>query len=116
MSFTVTLDDINNAAEKRFGNVEIPLDESTTVVLRNPLRLSEEERDQLTGLQDSANEAEEDQDQSKYFEEMLLIVGDSKTKVRRLIDSFDGDLTKLVAVVQLYQEYAQMGEASPSQD
>ena len=116
MSFTVTLDDIKEAAEKRFGNVEVPLDESTVVVLRNPLRLSDEERAELVGMQDRANEAEESEDQSKYFEEMLLIVADSKTKARRLIDSFNGDLTEMVTLVQLYQEHTQMGEASPSQD
>ena len=116
MSFKVTLDDIAKAAEKKFGNVEIDLDESTVVVLRNPLRLSEKEREQIKELQDSLNSEGEDMSQEDGLREMLLLVADSKSKARRLLDSFDGDLTKLVALFQMYQEHAQTGEASPSQD
>ena len=118
MSFTVTLDDIREAAEKRFGNMEIVLDESTTVVLRNPLRLSKSEREELQGLQEGLNEKENptQEEQIEMLVEILLLVSESKSATRRLVDHLEGDPTELMAIFGLYQDGMQVGEASPSQD
>lgn len=118
MSFEVTLDDIKAAAEKKYGNLIVPLDESTKVVLRNPLRLSKDERAAIEVLQKQMNEEDESKrvDQEDGLAEMLLLVADNRYTARRLLDSFEGDLTQLVALFQMYQDRTQLGEASPSQD
>lgn len=114
MSFEVTLQDIAEAAEKKYGDVVVPVDDSTKVVLRNPLRLSKAEREQISELQDSLNE--EGADQEEVLKEILFVVADNKSKARKMVSAFKGDLTQLVTVFTIYQDRVQLGEASPSQD
>lgn len=119
MAIVVTLDDIRSAAEKRYGDVEVPLPDGSTCVLRNALKLSDKERDEISTMQNKINSAKDDGesvDQRKFLEDMLVTLAATKAQGRKLVTQLGGDLTLLASMVHTYQESTQMGEASPSQD
>lgn len=124
MSTTFTLDDINKAAEARYGSMDIVLDESSTLKLRNPLRLSKAERTELTAFSDKEAEDAEGGEKAEESEEQTLermrgiirIAADKKGLADRLFEHIGEDVALLVTIVEQYLEGTRAGEASPSQD
>jgi len=56
---TFTLDDIRDAADKQFASLDIPLSGDRILRLRNPLRLTSEERAELTAVQTAGSKERE---------------------------------------------------------
>lgn len=109
---TFTLADIRAAAEKKYADVSIEVSEELTVKLINPLRLSEDRRNKLTGLQDRLNasaKGESDESQRALLEEGLCIASERDGEL--LVAAIDGDLTVLAATFEHYTGSVQVGEA-----
>ncbi len=109
---TFTLDDIRQAAEAKYGDMTITLDDGFEARLLNPLRLSKEAREELTRVQDQANEEGDDAtDQEESLKETVRIVCEKKVQADRLLEQMGGDLTLLASLLDKYGEVAQVGEA-----
>jgi hypothetical protein len=113
MANKFTLDDINQAADKKYGHTEIEHSEGS-VRLVNALRLKKAKRDELTSVQERMSE--DDADQVEILENMLRTVADDEFGVETLIKDLDGDLGKLMATFEIYMGATELGEASASQD
>ncbi|MCM8548823.1 phage tail assembly protein [Streptomyces sp. STCH 565 A] len=107
---TFSLDDIRAAADAKYGSTDIQLDEKTTVVLRNPLRLSKDERDSLAGLQDKLD-GDNDLDQGDVLADAIRLVAKDKKVAEKLIEQVAGDLAVLASIFETYTKGTQAGEA-----
>lgn len=119
MAKKFTLDDIREAAEKKYGSFDIELGDGE-VSLLNPLRLPKAKRDALIALQDQLDSAGED-DESKVDEEALLddmigLVAATPGQAKALLKALNGDLAMKVTIFNEYGQSTQAGEASASQD
>lgn len=99
-----TLEDIQSAADKKYGPliIEIP---SGPVELVNPLRLPKEKRDQLNKL-----DAIEDPDEKLAA---AIRLAATPADAKRLLAAVT-DLATLAEIVVMWTSAAQVGEASPS--
>ncbi|MEU5446884.1 phage tail assembly protein [Streptomyces californicus] len=107
---TFSLDDIRSAADAKYGSTDIQIDDKTTVVLRNPLRLSKTERDELGSLQDKLD-GDEALDQADVLADAIRLVAKDKKIAEKLIEQIDGDLALLAQVFSTYSKGTQAGEA-----
>lgn len=110
----VTLDSIRQAAEKKYGSLSIDVDEDTTVVLLNPLRMPKAKRDKLMEVQEKLG-GEGDLDHETLMRDALRLVADDKDAVNKLLKEIGDDLAVLAQVFESYVERTQPGEASASQ-
>lgn len=111
-----TLDDIRAAAEKKYGQLVIEFG-NEKVELRNPLRLSKDERKTLVKIQNEMDEAENDEgfDQEEAMKNIIILVAKEETSAKHLIAEIGDDLTVLAQIFASYGEATQAGEASGSQ-
>lgn len=107
---TFTLDNIRAAADAKYGSTDIQLDDKDTAVLRNPLRLSKAERDELAGLQDKLD-GDDGLDQGDVLADAIRLVAKDKKVAEKLIDEVDGDLAVLASIFETYTKGTQAGEA-----
>lgn len=107
-----TLDDIRDAAEKKYGATVIDVD-GQEVELVNALRLKKGDRQALVALQDKLEA--EGADQEELLKEALRTVAKTKTQANRLIGAIGDDLAVLAEVFERYTGDSELGEASPSQ-
>lgn len=135
-----TLDDIRAAAEVKYASMKIPV-EGGTLQLRNPLRLTKEERAELTKAQvamseeadrrqaavdeweqaaKEANEAGDPEPEAPDFDEadqfdnlaqIIRAVADDDTRASQFIAALGNDLALAATVMSLYRETVQPGEA-----
>lgn len=110
MASTMTLDQIRDAADKKYGATVVDLGDGETVELRNPLRLSKEARDKITSIKE-----DEYDDVLDYFREVFEAVA-GKVSTRKLVKALDGDVALYVTLFENYMSGVELGEASPSQD
>lgn len=104
-----SLDDIRDAAEKKYGTVEITFGDDS-VRLTNPLRMSEERREKLGAVQDEINEGDTAEVTEKLAE-ALRIAAEDVDAANRLLAAIDGDLPTLISVFETYTNGVQAGEA-----
>ncbi|MFE7463105.1 phage tail assembly protein [Streptomyces sp. NPDC057499] len=107
---TFTLDDIRSAADAKYGSTDIKVDDKTTVVLRNPLRLAKAERDELAGLQDKLD-GDDGVDQGEVLADAIRLVAKDKKAAETLVDQVAGDLALLASIFETYTKGTQAGEA-----
>ncbi|MGW4158698.1 phage tail assembly protein [Streptomyces sp. NPDC004788] len=107
---TFSLDDIRAAADAKYGSTNIQLDEKTTVVLRNPLRLAKAERDELASLQDSLD-GDDSKDQADVLADAIRLVAKDKKLAEKMIEQVSGDLALLAQIFETYSAGTQAGEA-----
>ncbi|MCS0601100.1 phage tail assembly protein [Streptomyces sp. LP11] len=107
---TYTLDDIRAAADAKYGSTDIQLDDTNTVVLRNPLRLAKAERDELGSLQDRLD-GDEGLDQGDVLADAIRLVAKDKKAAEELIEQVAGDLAVLASIFETYTKGTQAGEA-----
>lgn len=105
---TFTLDDIKAAADKQYASTIIELGDFT-VELVNPLRLPDEKREALMGLQGKMED--ENADQRETLEDAIRLVAAKSIQADKLIEALGGDLALLAVVFQSYTEGTQAGEA-----
>ena len=121
-----TLDGFRQAADQKYGKLEIDLGDGKVTVLNSPLRISDANRDKVLELVEKLSDEEEDEDKDENaslaelkelvptFREFLLAVGDDNTPL--LLDSIGDDLATLIEIFQTYQSLVGLGEASPSSE
>lgn len=109
-----TLDDIREAAEKKYGSFDIELPDGETVSLLNPMRMDKAKRKELGALQERLNalsESEESVDEESVVEEMLTLVAASPAQAKRLLKALGDDMAMKITVFNQYGESTQAGEA-----
>jgi hypothetical protein len=128
MGTTLTLDDIQGAAEARFGTLDIPLANGKVLQLVNPLRLPKEARAELTTAlaagkkADGAKPEDADVDESfgtlaELYQKVIRIAalddasGADQLLKALVLPSGEPDLAKLMVVVEKYMESQKVGEA-----
>lgn len=113
----VTLDDIRAAAEAKYGSYTIQLDSTTSITLRNAMRLPKKERDALGELQKRINDAEDINDIDALIEavkDALSVIAQEKPLAERLIAEIGDDLPILMQIFAAWSEATMGPEASPS--
>lgn len=115
MSNTYSLDQLRSDLDREFAPLVIKVD-GEDLVVRNVLRLHEEERNKalsLIGEFEKLENTEDAESVTKSFElvrELLLVlVKDGKGK--KLIDAIDGDDALTMSVFNKWQKETQVGEA-----
>lgn len=117
MTNNFSLDDIREAADKKYGSTFITV-AGEDVELVNVLRLSKDKRNELSAIQESADKAEEggeDVDIEEVLAKSLRLVAKSSAQADRLINAIDGDLALLSQVFEVYSSETNLGEASGSE-
>lgn len=109
MASIMTLDQIRDAAEQKYGAKVIDLGDDKTVELKNPLRLSKDNRDAITELS-----PEDFDDVVDYFRAAFEAVA-GKKGAAELCKALGDDPALYATVFESYMQEAQVGEASPSQ-
>lgn len=112
-----TLDDIREAAEKKYGSFDIDLGDGE-VSLLNPMRMNKEKRRELMALQgrlselSKADESDlEDVDEESLIGDILTLVCSSPAQAKKLLKALDGDMAMKIEVFNMYGEFTQAGEA-----
>ena len=106
---TLTLDAIREAAEAKYGSLDIEVGDKT-VRLLNPLRLAKPKRDELMKLQDGMKD--EGVDQEKVMRDMIRLAADTKTNGDLLIKAVGDDLAVMAELLAEYAKRTRVGEAS----
>jgi hypothetical protein len=101
-----TLDDIRAAADTKYAATEFPFGDDT-LVLRNALRLSKEERKELNKIQDSIKEDPED----GMVKALMLVTADKAVAQKFIDEVVAGDTALLATVFDLYIGGPEAGEA-----
>lgn len=114
-----TLDGLRQEARKRYADYPVQLDETTTVVLRAPLRLHSDERTALREMQQQISAMQESPDYSdadllELLRDIIRTVADDRERGQRLVDAIGDDLAVLQTMFEDYSERTQSGEASHS--
>lgn len=138
MGKVFSLESYREEAEKQYGSYTLRLDEETVTVLRNPLRMNDQDQERvfelLTSIAPEEKKSEEGDEQwnevgaddpetedlavediakmKRVIMEVLELVGDSKTSI--LLDVVREDFAILMSVFQDYMKEVGLGEASSS--
>ena len=105
----ITLDTIRDAAEAKYGSLDIEVGERV-VRLLNPLRLSKAKREAMVAIQDASKDDDADQEASML--EMIRLAAATPFEAELLIEAIGGDLAVLAEVFTHYGKKTQAGEAS----
>ena len=132
---TITLASIREDIEEKYGHTPIDIGTGNPVLLINPTRLSEAQRqglrqyqDRMQALTDAAGEkegeeaseaSEEDlKEQVSLMRSLLETVAESPAAAGRLLKAIDGlpEGDRILAIAAVVERYmGQQGEASPSE-
>ncbi len=107
----LTLDSIRDAADKKYGSLEVDLGDKV-VELKNPLRLSKEDRARLSDLKQPEDD---NADPLDYFRDLYEILA-GKAGAEALLKALGEDIPLHMEVVSNLNSETELGEASPSQD
>jgi hypothetical protein len=118
---TFTLDDIRSTAEAKYGSTDIDMGGAGIVVLRNALRLSSDERQELLTFQEKLSAGKDDEDapavsgeEVQIVSDMIRLVAADKALADKMLATIGDDLGVLMELVGQYSEGTQLGEASAS--
>lgn len=101
-----TLEDIREAADKRFGPTILKI-KGGSVELQNFMRLPKETRKALADL-----DAEDVDDAEEKFDQIIRLAAKTEAQASRLISALD--LADKAAVIEMWTKGTQLGEARPS--
>ncbi|WP_159702655.1 phage tail assembly protein [Arthrobacter sp. 18067] len=115
----VTLTDIQNAADKKYGNYTVFVGDDTLVFL-NPLRLPKEKRERIASLNSAEfyEEGAEGESWDKWdmYAEIFKISAKSKSHFTKLKDAIGDDPAVWEELFDALNTVAELGEASPSEN
>lgn len=132
----VTLASIVEAAEKKYGDLVVPVDDSMTVTLRNALRLpkadrralvkrqneleriqNEEEPEEGSEPSDATSSGDDDQTDRmiENLHETIRLVADTKKGADALLAAIGDNIPALLELFGSYSDVSSPGEASPSE-
>lgn len=113
MATSLSLDSIREAADKEYGGLTVELGDGKTVELKNPLRLTKDERKQFENLTSSENS--KDLSTDEVFEGIWSILA-GKAGAKALNDALGDDAALHATLLKQVTSGVELGEASPSQD
>lgn len=113
---SMTLDDLNKAADKKFGNFEIELEGEETLVFLNPLRLPKDRRKQMTRIFEGdilKARVEEDDDLDMYdlYAEAFAVAAATPRHFERLAEVIGDNPAQWSILFQAYNGESELGEA-----
>lgn len=114
----VSLNDVNTEVENKYGPFVVEDVEGGDVYLRNILRLTKNEREQVKQLDGRMKDAKAANDMNVALEcakDMVRLVAAERAG-DRLLDALGDDPAKLMYVIELWAEATQPGEASGSEN
>lgn len=104
-----SLDDIREAAEAKYADVEITFGKDDSVSFINALRLSKKDRGALLKLQEELGK--DGADQASLLAGGLRTVASDKDAANRMLELVGEDLSILASIFEKYTEGTQAGEA-----
>jgi hypothetical protein len=108
----VTLSDIRDAAERRFGDYVIALDNGEAATLQSPLRLSDDASASLRSLQSTLDDTTADPSAVRdAMSEVVRLVAKTPDDADRLLGQLSDDLPTLVMVIDGWGKSTLAGEA-----
>lgn len=113
MATTFSLDSLREAADKEYAGLTLELGADKTVELKNPLRLTKEERKQFENLTDSKKS--KDLTAEQVFEGIWEVLA-GKAGSKDLIEALGDDTALHATLLKQVTNGVELGEASPSQD
>lgn len=129
---TISLDQLREDVDRKYGDFEVELDGEHKCRLRNALRLNKDERSQLRSLQkryDAVSKEEKlpeddpkrrsDSEIEEAFTtvlfEQIRLLAENKAAANKLLKAVGDDQAILMYLIEQYMETTQPGEANPSQ-
>lgn len=114
-----SLNDLNAAADKQYGNFEIQLDGGETLVFLNPLRLPKDRRTRMTKLFlnteiESRLEEEPTLDMYDLYREAFEIAAFNKETFKKLDKAVGDSPAKWTLLFKEFNGTSDLGEASAS--
>lgn len=114
MANTLSLDTIREAAERKYGSVDLDLGDGNTVSLKNPLRMTKEERnrfqDVLSKYDVEDEEEQKDSDPIDLFVEAFEVAGGPGT-AEKLRNVFGEDAALYASLFEAYTNKGEMEKA-----
>ena len=115
-----SLADLNAAADKQYGNFEIPVSEDEVLVFLNPLRLTKERRAKMTKLFQNGTiasrlEDEPELDMYDLYREAFQIAAVNEGTFERLVEVVGDSPAKWTLLFSEYNGTSELGEASASE-
>jgi hypothetical protein len=112
-----TLDDIRAEAERRYAPTVVELSDGTNCTLENILNLDDKTSNKVEkALKDlSATGEDDDKDVGSIRESattLLTLIGGKNGA--KLVEELDGNLARIMIVIEHWTSSTQVGEASPS--
>jgi hypothetical protein len=104
---SITLADIQAAADKKYGPLVVDLGNDKSVTMRNPLRLPKAKRAALAALDGDGADVD-----AKLAE--IVKIACAPADAKALLSAVGDDLPALAEIVSEWTSSAQVGEASPS--
>jgi hypothetical protein len=118
MSNVFTLDDLNEAIEKKYAPLVFKAGEqefTLVSLMRVPKKVRKEVQDRLQELSGSADDDETvDEDQTLATLQFVLSAVTKDNKGKALVRLFGDDLVKYTTLMEQWQKATQPGEASSS--
>ena len=106
---TISLQDIRDAADRKYGPLVIAGIDGGDVTLLNPLRLPAARRKEMTGLDEV-----EDLDQDSKLRRIVELAAETPAQGKRLLKAVGDDMGLLAQLLENYGKGVQVGEASTS--
>lgn len=113
---SMTLEDLNRAADKKYGNFEIEIPGEETLVFLSPLRLPKDRRKAMTRIFETEIlaariEKEEDLDQYDLYAEAFSVAAEKPAHYERLAALVGDEPAKWTVLFESYNGTAEVGEA-----
>lgn len=110
---SVTLADIQAAADAKYGPYVIDMGDGQTCTLLNAFRLPKDKRKKVMALQDL--QAEDPENVDDHLMDMVRLTAKSTADSTRLLKAVGSDLGLLAEILDGYGKASELGEASASE-
>lgn len=108
----ISLQDIRDAADQKYGPLVIEGVKGGDVELLNPTRLGKEARAAIKSLNSDADG--DDGDEGEKLAHLVGLLAKTPAQGKRLLDSVGDDTALLAEIIGQFNESNKLGEASPS--
>lgn len=105
------LTDIKSAAETKYAHLPVEIDENETVLLRNVLHLSEDERAAIRSKPEEDGSEESKETLLDYYRRLVSVIADNEAGAKRLIEEFGENIAYYNQLLDYYNKAGDSGEA-----
>jgi len=114
---TFTIQDIRDAADRKYKGLRVDLGDGRVVEFRNILRLDDAARARFEEAQNAFDADREDigaGDMINVIKSNLLVVADNEAMAQQVFDMLGNDLVLFYELMESWKEQTQLGEAESS--